>query len=217
VLFQSAKSNLDRLEGGGLREAAEADLASCDVELPETDSLPVHAYRAASYLKDQLLQARALTAFARVQIRQRKIDEAMTHLEKACHLSEPSTAPDYVEANKQARWELDFCLSCQNEAHVQDLLSRFHAAYHAHDYERALELANQTIEEAQATLRHDHWLTADAFHRRACVKMQQGFFSEARVDLDQALVILDEWPEQASVMVEMIQSNLERCRRDMGY
>lgn len=219
-LLTLAQSNLQKLENGGLRKAAEKDLHSAeqffqDGNYIQASRLYGNAAKAAEQLKDSALLAETSKQLARCLSASGNLEAAIKTLESAQKYAEDSADPE--QFRKDIAWEIAFCKRGELEQQVKSLLHKTNTAYKSHDYETASELANQAVEQALSGLKADHWLTADALHHRACVKMAQGFYSEARSDFNDAVLILSEWPDKTAKLLELAQANLERCRREMGF
>ncbi len=220
-LLSLAKSNLAKIEKGALNKAAEQDFAEASrlyeaEKLTEAGRFYQQAYRAATHAKNPVLAALILNDSSRLHARDADFAKAIAMLEKARKIA-LSNCPAGHELPATINWNLDYFRGLAVEAGVKDLLQETRAAYKNHDYELCSRLASDAVSRAIAGLKIDHWLSADALHHRACVKMAQGFYSEARADFSQALAILSEWPEKGARLSELVENNLDRCRREMGF
>lgn len=220
-LLLMAEQNLGKIEKHGLNAAAESEFKKAgehyDAEkLDQAKLLYEQAFRAAQHAKNPILCALILNDCSRVLARKKQFADAIKMLEKAKKIAEANCEAGH-ELPANIAWNMEYYHGIEQETHVKDLLARVRAAHKTGKHEDAMELADKAVSEAFTLLKGDHWLSAEALHHRACVKMGQGFYSDARGDFDQALAILSEWPEQCAKLIELANTNLEKCRNDMGY
>lgn len=219
-LCQLARQNLRRMETV-LRAAVAKELARANECYDKNDLaqlLPVFvsSARVAIHLKDAHLQTTVYQQFASWQLATGQIEEAektlirVRKIAQSCVEDAPQLAADIADTELLLK-------SRKNESLVRKTLDRVKYFLHQHKLQEADELAGEAVAQAHELLRADHWMTADALNHRACAKVKQGFYGEARRDFEDALVILEEWPEQSADLVELVQNNLDKCRRDMGF
>lgn len=220
-LLRLVMSNLDKLEKATLNEAAEKDFQEATKAFDEgrrveAFRLYVQSYRAAQHAKNPILMALVLNDYSRIHALKNEYAEAIKCLDKALKIAR-SNCPAGHELPATVEWNISYYRSLADEHEVQKLLDNTRSVYKNRDQEKALELANQALEEALGKLKADHWLTADALNHRACIKLAQGFYGDARADFDRALAILCEWPEKGEKICSYVQRNLEICQREMGF
>jgi hypothetical protein len=220
-MLQLAQENLEKLESVELKLAIQADFDKAGRHfekgnLPEANYLYIQCYRAAKAMDDQLWCAKVLMAHSRISASNGQKQEAVQSLEKALRLAREHGGTE-EGLTALIEWNLGAYQILREEEAVKELLSKTRAAYGKRELDEAMELADQALALASEKLKGDHWLNADALNLRACVNLSKGFYSAAREDLDYARQILSEWPEAAAHLSEAIESNLARCKRDMGY
>ena len=220
-LLLMAQQNLAKIEKNGLNQAAEAEFRKATElfdagKFDQAKAVYEQAYRAAQHAKNPVLCALVLNDSSRILAQSKQFDEAIRVLDKALKIAKANCESGH-ELPANIAWNLDYYHGIQQESHIKDLLVRVRAAHQARRNEESMELADKAVSEALKTVKADHWLTAEALHHRGCIKMGQGFYSDARGDFDQALAILSEWPEQCARLIELANTNLEKCRNDMGY
>lgn len=219
-LGKQAKQNLERIEKE-LRDTVKKDLSrarECYERNELQTLLPVFiaAARVALQLKDQEMQATVYHAFACWQIALGQTEEAEKSNSRARKLVNGCN-PALANLLREISETEQFLKSRQDESLVKKTLDRVKVLLREHKLQEASDLAAEAVEQAYRLLKADHWLTADALNHRACARVRQGFYSDARSDFENALVILNEWPECSSDLLELVQGNLNKCRRDMGF